>query len=46
MNSKLISRGSKKEKKNSKITEDFLRQKGFYLLKFFIFIYFDKKTFV
>ena len=39
MNSKLISRGSKKEKKNSKITEDYLRQKGFYL---FIIIYLKK----
>ena len=39
MNSKLISRGSKKEKKNSKITEDYLRQKGFYL---FMIIYLKK----
>ena len=39
MNSKLISRGSKKEKKNSKITEDYLRQKGFYL---FLIIYLKK----
>ena len=38
MNSKLISRGSKKEKKNSKITEDYLRQKGYLFI--IIFVYF------
>ena len=48
MNSKLISRGSKKEKKNSKITEDYLRQKGFYLFMIFylkkIYIYLTATT--
>ena len=42
MNSKLISRGSKKEKKNSKITEDYLRQKGYLFIIIFVYFWLKK----
>ena len=44
MNSKLISRGSKKEKKNSKITEDYLRQKGYLFIIIYFCLFFNKKN--
>ena len=43
MNSKLISRGSKKEKKNSKITEDYLRQKGYLFIIIYFCLFFNKQ---